>query len=413
VRVRRRWVWLAAGFALALGVFFYAVMTDEQPDERAAPGDAPRTGAHEKTHAELEHPAAPPPRAPSAVDRLDVRDDVPPAVVALQADAGAAAASGGGVTLDGGSQGTLADWFAKNAAEAEKNIDEFCADAKKLEHLPQMPSGREHDASSFLTVRIDWEDPARPKGLLHLPEALRQRVASYGPAWPVSITDADLAGLDFSWMAQLQSFDHWNLMAEGPLREYRLADFYNAPIPNFVELYLWTKLRIARAVRTGDFAQASAEIHQLVALLRSTQLVIADMVSVQLLNIERTGLLAAGAPEGLAFSQDDTDLERRVGRSAMYFFFPGVSPEVMKKASACNTRFPCAGLFEGFSMRVTSLSGDPEPVSVMIDATGCDQERAKWLGNARPRSPGQWMQDLGGVGNADVIDRALHAPIPR
>jgi hypothetical protein len=408
----KRWGWLVAALVLALAVALWAfVGADGEPSEAT---DGPRpAGASAAYEAEAHDPradAGPAGRAASPINRQDVLD-APPMVVALS-DAGDAAVPDAGARDPKVKPPTLAEWLSLNADEAEKNIDEFCADAKKLEHLPPMPSGADHDASPFLNVRLDWEGNTRPNGWLHLSEALRQRIESYGIGWPVAITDEDVAGLDFSWMSELQKYDHWDLMAEGPLREYRELDLYRAPMPSFTELFLWTKLRIARAARIGDFAATSADIHQLVALLRTTQTVVGDMVSVQLLNIERVGFSAEGArvPDGLAVAEDDTDLERRVGRSAMYFFFPGVSPEVMKKASGCNKRFRCAPLLEGLGARVTSLADDNAPVLSMIEAAGCSPSQMQWIRNAKPLSPAAWFEDLG---PPDIIDRALHAPFPR
>jgi hypothetical protein len=408
----KRWGWFVAAGFLALALALWALLSADGEPSEATPG--PRmtgtSAAYEAEAHDSRADAGPPRHAASAINRRDDLD-VPPTVGSLS-DAGDASTSDAGALDPTVKPSTLSEWLKENAAEAEKNVDEFCADAKKLEHLPPMPSGADHDASSFLTVRLDWEENSRPNGLLHLPEALEQRVQSYGIGWPVAITDDDLAGLDFSWMSELQKYDHWDLLAEGPLREYREADFYRAPIPNFRELFLWAKLRIARAARIGDFAAASADIHQLVALLRTTQTVVADMVSVQLLNIERVGFSAEGGrvPDGLAVAEDDTDLERHVGRAAMYFFFPGVSPEVMKKAYECNKRFRCAPLFDGLGARVTSLADESEPLLSMIDAAGCSAEQTRWIRNARPRGPAAFLEDMG---SPDIIDRALHAPFPR
>ncbi len=340
----------------------------------------------------------------------------------------AASADGGGLpgageeapspaTGDGGAgREALERWFARNAAAAEKNVDAFCDEAKQLKRpLPETDGRRARDASSFLTVRIDWEDNVRPPGLLHLPEPLRARLKSYGPLWPTDIRDDDLVGLDFSWMSELQQYDYWNLLAEGPLRDSRDADFYSAPIPNFVELQAWTKLRLARAMRVGDFEAASADIHQLVALLHSTGLLIADMVTVALLNLERAGLEAAAAagmsvPAGLSYGADDMGHARHVARAGMYFFLPGVSEKVMRKALECSPQWRCSALMEGLGSHVTAgeevgalLAGAPE-------AAHCGPELFDWVRRAHPRSPGQLLEAMG---SEDSLENALTSPVPR
>ncbi len=311
--------------------------------------------------------------------------------------------SEGRVAGDGGSAPPAADaegeaaasaavrgWLEQNAALAEKHVERFCAESKLVKRAPPGPAPtRARDASSFLTVRIDWEGGERPPGLLHLPEALRQRLLSYGAEWPQRITDADLQGVDFEWMTQLHQFDHWNLLAEGPLREDRTRDFYRAPIPNFTELYHWVKLRLAVALRTREYAQASADVHQLVALLRSIGAVIADMVAVQVLQLERRALEGV-APE-LVYSADELAHERRVGRSAMYFMQPGVKEAVMRKAMECNAHFKCSALAEGLGAHVTlapfSDAKTLGAVQSMIEASGCDSELTRWIGSASARPP--------------------------
>jgi hypothetical protein len=65
----------------------------------------------------------------------------------------------------------MAAWLEANAALAEKRVDAFCDEARAIQRAPPVPPDkRDHDASSYLTVRIDWEDNVRPPGLLHVIE---------------------------------------------------------------------------------------------------------------------------------------------------------------------------------------------------------------------------------------------------
>ncbi len=323
----------------------------------------------------------------------------------------------GRLAVDGGADAALAvkAWLARNAAAAEKYVDAYCEKSRQLKRPPpNPPAGRARDASSFLTVRVGWEPRSgRPNGLLQLPEPLRAKLRAAGDDWPAAVRDDDLVGLDFSWMTRLHEFDHWNVMAEGPLRESRENDFYAAPIPNLIEPLLWTRLRFARAMRVGDFTAASADVHQLVALLRSSNILIADMMGVAILSAERVGLEAAlkaglAVPPGLFYEQDETARERQVGRSSMYFMYPGVSEAVMKKALNCNTEFRCSALAEGLGAH--TIFGDAAHaetlalVSSSVASSGCNPELMDWIRKAKPQSPQELANSLDGT---EQIERML------
>jgi len=325
----------------------------------------------------------------------------------------AAIADGGG--SDGAAATAVKQWLEKNAALAEKYVDQFCEESKQMKRAPPGPAPtKKKDASSFLTVRIDWEGGNRAPGLLHLPDALRQRLSSYGADWPRAVTEADLEGLDFSWMTQLHQYDHWNIMAEGPLREDRTKDFYRAPIPNFVEMLHWVKLRLARALRVHDHEQASADIHQLVALLRSMGLVIADMIAVQMLQLERAAL--EGVAPSLVYSSEELGHERRVGRSAMYFLQPGVKEATMRKAMECNPHFKCAALAEGLGSHVTlapfSDAQTLGAVKSMVEAAGCASELTQWISQAGPRTAVE-ARDAVVDPDGSALERMLGGNTPR
>src|SRR5262249_61639039 len=136
----------------------------------------------------------------------------------------------------------------KNAANADAYVDRLCAESGALRGQPPLRDlrTRESDAAVFMAPLIDYEKPLDdPPGQLHLPDELRQRITSYGSDWPTPITDPDLAGLDFSWMAALGQFDHWTLLGAGRLREVPVGNIFHDPIPNYVNLMQWAKLRLA------------------------------------------------------------------------------------------------------------------------------------------------------------------------
>ena len=54
--------------------------------------------------------------------------------------------------------------------------------------------------------------------------------------------------LDFSWMQALQGFDHWTVLSAGRLRDFKPDNVFQFPIPNYLSLMVWSKLRYAVAV---------------------------------------------------------------------------------------------------------------------------------------------------------------------
>src|SRR5207248_7076867 len=149
----------------------------------------------------------------------------------------------------------LGEALAKNAAMADAYVDRLCEEGHKLHEHPALPDGSSHDrdAAEFMAPLIDYETPLDdPPGRLHLGGALADRLKSYGTDWPTKISDRDLEGLDFGWMSALQRFDYWSLFGAGRLREQPVGEFFTAPIPNYLSLQLWTKLRFAVALRSGD-----------------------------------------------------------------------------------------------------------------------------------------------------------------
>ena len=83
------------------------------------------------------------------------------------------------------------------------------------------------DAAEFLAPLVDYEKPIdQPYGKLHISDELKEHIAKGWPDWSQQITDADLAGLDFGWMKQLQQFDRWTLLTAGRLKDYPMKDFF-------------------------------------------------------------------------------------------------------------------------------------------------------------------------------------------
>jgi hypothetical protein len=130
---------------------------------------------------------------------------------------------------------------------------------------------------------------------LVLPADLVADVSSWGDAWVDHAGDPRLSKLDFAWMAGLSKYGYWNVMPGGPLEKLEHPRFESMPIPNFLTLQTWVKLRLLAAREKGDFAAASAEVRQVARLCHSTELLIGAMVGINLLKAERRAYDAAVA----------------------------------------------------------------------------------------------------------------------
>ena len=249
--------------------------------------------------------------------------------------------------------------LTRNAANADGFVDRLCAESARLREHPPMKTleGRAHDAAQFMADLIDYEKPLdQPPGRLHLPEELALRLGPAGPQgnqsdWGARITSADLAALDFSWLRTLGAFDHWTVLSAGRLRDFPANDFFSTPIPNYISLTQWARLRFVLARRRGDHVAASGEVRHLAALLRTQNILISDMIAVAIYRIDdaaRRFAAAAGADVSgwLPADLDGLDRFRQTAFASMYFAYPGVKPETLRKAVAC-TGTPCTTLIEG------------------------------------------------------------------
>lgn len=320
------------------------------------------------------------------------------------APAGAPAQGTGLEAADAGEAAASARaYLDQNAKDAQALVDRYCDEARALEDagLGEEEKERQRDAWAFMVVRVDWEGGKRPPGLLRLSEPLRQRLGTYGAKWPTKITAYDLEGLDFTWMSALQQFDHWNVLRDVPSEYPEAYSFFDVPIPNFVTLIHWTKLRFAHALQTGELAPASAEVRHLAMLLRTTGLVIADMVAMKLLDLEREAHAAAAAA-GMNVTQwqpwpkEALDRYRKLARSSSRFLLPGVEPAVMKKALDCNPIARCSAVYEGVGSHATMSSfaalDTRAEMNALADTAGCDARLIAWLRQNRPSTDAELLE---------------------
>jgi len=260
--------------------------------------------------------------------------------------------------------------LAQNAEAATRNVERFCELSRKLSKVKAFSPGapRSRDASLYLSSRVDWEGGTI--GSLHLPKPLTERMAAL--AW-MSFKPADYAGLDFAWLTELLEYDTWSMSKTGPLRDLNITNFYEAPIPNFVSLQQWSKLRLAKGLNENDLPRASLEVQHLADLCGSTDILIGGMIRSAILGIERSMYERLGQPLPEALpTADEAFAYRRTTFASMYFLYPGVPRSVREKAIACSAA-RCSAITEALGISAGARQLVPEA-----------QENLEWLLSQHP-----------------------------
>ncbi len=170
-------------------------------------------------------------------------------------------------------------------------ILEDLAWAATLEVFAPAPGG---DAGTLLNPRLRWTGH---------PEAIRVWEATLDARRPKLQLDARAAeavsgadwleaepevweGLDFAWMERLPEFGHWDLEKNSPWSAGVAFERFEAPLPEFVSLPRWAKLRLAKGLRDGSPEQAAREVRALARLTQSTETLIGGAVALALLGLE-------------------------------------------------------------------------------------------------------------------------------
>ena len=278
---------------------------------------------------------------------------------------------------------TLAEALQKNASEADTYVDKLCEETRKLREKPPLPDepGAEHDAAAFMAPLMDYEPPLdKPPGRLHLRAELAERLKSYGPDWPMRITDSDLRGLDFRWLAELGQYDHWTLLGAGRLRDLPPGNLFTEAIPNYWHLMFWVKLRYALAFRRADLPAAVREARHLAMLVHTQRILLAESVANAMGRFEsraREVATASGADVTWwdAPAADQLDRQRRASFASIYFSYPGVSEATLRKAADCAPS-ACVMLIEGATANRTfgayGATDNLELIGSLVERYGCE-----------------------------------------
>jgi hypothetical protein len=255
--------------------------------------------------------------------------------------------------------------------------------------------------------RSDWEDGHI--GLLHLPESITARMGNPPQAWRTAGPEL-YAGLDFTWMTELLQFDHWSLLGAGPLKDTHDMSFFEAPIPNYVTLQYWAKLRLLKGVHEGNLAQASVEVRHLAELIGSSGSLVSEMIRISFYGIERKTWEDLGQqPAEPLISADDAWRARQAGFAGMYLLYPGVPKAVREKALKCMP-MRCTALMEGLGAAAALTQLVPsaqEDVEWLQSQSACDPELAKWVARSPPVTKEMALQSFSSERNLEIAMRAL------
>lgn len=306
------------------------------------------------------------------------------AALAVEADAGPALLDAGAQQVTSVALQHLDEFLTQNAAEAARVVDQYCDDTKTLRARDEFkPNARQHDAAVFMEGRADWENGR--VGLLHLPDPLVARLKA--PGWQSAGSEL-YAGLDFGWMKQLLEFDHWSLSAQGPLRDGRPSTFVDAPLPSYVMLLHWARLRLLKGTHEGELEQATIEVLHLADLCASGGTLLGEMMRASSFHglVRETWAQAGRAPPLAPFSDAERGRVRAAAFAGTYLLYPGVPNEVRTKALGC-IPMRCAALQEALgvaaSLRAVRPSTEAD-ANWLREQQPCDAASADLLLRAPP-----------------------------
>ncbi|MBL8915857.1 MAG: hypothetical protein JNM17_34480 [Archangium sp.] len=298
--------------------------------------------------------------------------------------------------LDDLARGQILAWLRDNAEVAAKRVDDYCKATKGLvDPRDAKPPSRERDAALFMAGRSDWEDGRF--GLLHLTPALTERMNNPPGAWRKMGPEL-YAGLDFSWMKALLQFETWSLATASPLRDVaEMTNFFEAPIPNYVTLQHWAKLRLLKGLHENDLANASLEVRHLAELIGTNGILVGDMIRIALFGIERAFYEEHGIATPPAMTQNDAMRRRHAAFAAMDFLLPGVDGATREKAMKCIPN-RCSALMEGMGAAASLRGiapGAADQLQWLRGQEQCDSELADLAMKSKPMDPKRLFDSVG------------------
>ena len=288
---------------------------------------------------------------------------------------------GGGAV---GNQVAISTWLLFNAQNAERAVDMFCEDTRRVKTANLFPPGTDGgDASALMDGQMGGggsELGSQRKELT----LLRHRRRTVGAQWPELLASPETAGIDLSWMHQLLPFESW---------------VPSVPISDYSQFVPRAMLRLSRGLAAGDYLAADQEVRHLAGLIQAQgELANADVIPTQLLAVDlraREFALSKGldVSQWPAISKEDAQQSRRAGYSTPFFFAPGVPAAVMEKAFACLAE-PCAALVSGLELQArfaSFLEGDRKGwVEKRAVASHCPEEVLDHVRGLAEADPSRW-----------------------
>jgi hypothetical protein len=210
-------------------------------------------------------------------------------------------------------------------------------------------------------------------------------------------------------MSQLGQFDHWSLATLGPFAEQAATvDPFLAPIPYYLPLMDWAKLRLVQALATGD-ASALGDVQHLADLIASNGILIAEFSAAHIVLYEQQFENVASStslplPPGTSpfANQGDYQSFHDLALAGASFMFPGVDPAVARRGLSCSPT-PCVLLSEWIGMRreldsFTDTAEDQNSFG-LADQSGCDRT----LFEALETAPSAGIEALDGYMESDPL----------
>lgn len=308
------------------------------------------------------------------------------------------------------SQRQLADDWARWAPD-------IVADDARWKDDPLLQPRDGGDAAPLLFAHVRWE-AAADAGVRtsELPDALIASLKQWGPDWPKYAGDAGVEQLDLQWMAQLSAYGYWDLEpVGGPLDAVPFAPL-TEPIPYFIDVQNFAKVRLLQGLGSGDARVAAAEVRELARLSLTAEHLVAEMIGVALLGMERKAYdesVARGLPvDGWVpvAEADQRRLKRVLWAALAPFTLAATGPVTQGEVSSGR----CSALKEGLTM-AHFLRGYLEErlperyasLSKALDESPCRlrRHRAVWTKKA---TEGQLATSVGELcGNPTTRDDAL------
>jgi hypothetical protein len=209
-------------------------------------------------------------------------------------------------------------------------------------------------------------------------------------------------------MKELPQFDHWSIVTASPLRDVGAARTYaDAPLPNFVTLQSWARLRLLKGLHENDLAQASVEVRHLAQLVGTTGSLIGDMIRISMLGIERGFLEEHQLTLAPAMTADEAFRLRHANFAAKDFLLPGVDRAVREKAMKCMPN-RCTALTE--SIGSTAMVRDLVPqagehLSWLLEQPQCDPALSQLASRFKPMSAPEVLDGL----SANPLEESMRA----